>query len=99
MDRRVSIFSGLAGLLAALLVGTDEFMLHFDPLMRYGQGFEFFNGVTEARATTGHFLAVLGSPLYVVGAWHIYLMLRSAYRFWAMLAFLVMVYGCIVGGV
>jgi hypothetical protein len=98
-DRHVEILTGLIGLLAATLVGAGEFMLHFDPLGRYGQGFDFLKGVTESRATAGHFLGVLGAPLYVVGAWHIYLMLRPANRFWAMLAFFVMAYGCIVGGV
>ena len=98
-DRHVEILTGLIGLLAAALVGAGEFMLHFDPLGRYGQGFDFLKGVTESRATAGHFLGVLGAPLYVVGAWHIYLMLRPANRFWAMLAFFVMAYGCIVGGV
>jgi hypothetical protein len=98
-DRHVKILTGLIGLLAATLVGAGEFMLHFDPLGRYGQGFDFLKGVTESRATAGHFLGVLGAPLYVVGAWHIYLMLRPANRFWAMLAFFVMAYGCIVGGV
>ncbi len=98
-DRHVEILTGLIGLLAAILVGAGEFMLHFDPLVRYGQGFDFLKGVTEARATAGHFLGVLGAPLYVVGAGHIYLMLRPANRFWAMLAFFVMAYGCIVGGV
>jgi len=98
-DRRDAILTGLVGLLAATLVGAGEFMLHFDPLVRYGQGFDFFKGVTESRATAGHFLGVLGVPLYVVGAWHIFLMLRPANRFWATLAFFVMAYGCIVGGV
>ncbi len=98
-DRRDAILTGLVGLLAATLVGAGEFMLHFDPLARYGQGFDFFKGVTESRATAGHFLGVLGAPLYVVGAWHIYLMLRPANRFWAALAFVIMAYGCVVGGV
>lgn len=98
-DRRDLILSGLIGLLAATLVGVGEFMLHFDSLARYGQGFDFFKGVTESRATAGHFFGVLGVPLYVVGAWHIYLMMRPANRFWAKLAFFVMAYGCIVGGV
>ncbi len=98
-DRRDLILTGLTGLLAATLVGAGEFMLHFDPLMRYGQGFDFFKGVTQSRATAGHFFGVLGAPLYVVGAWHIHLMLRPANRFWAKLAFVVMAYGCIVGGI
>lgn len=98
-DKSTVILTGLIGLLAATLVGAGEFMLHFDQLARYGQGFDFFMGVTESRATVGHFLGVLGAPLYVVGAWHIYLMLRPANRVWARLAFFIMAYGCIVGAV
>jgi len=96
---RNPVMTGLIGLLAAILVGAGEFMLHFDPLVRYTQGFDFFQGVPESRATMGHFVAVFAVPLYVVGAWHINLMLRPASRFWAMAAFLIMAYGCIVGGV
>ena len=99
MDLRNPVLTGLIGLLAAILVGVGEFMLHFDPLVRYAQGFDFFQGVPESRATMGHFVAVFAVPLYVVGAWHINLMLRPASRFWAMAAFLIMAYGCIVGGV
>ena len=43
-DRHVEISTGLIGLLAAALVGAGEFMLHFDPLGRYGQGFDFLKG-------------------------------------------------------
>jgi hypothetical protein len=98
-DRQTLILTGLAGVLGAVLVGAGEFLLHFDPLVRYGQGFEFFKGVTEPQATTGHFLGVLGGPLYLVGAWHLYLMLRPANKLWAKLAFLLMAYGFMIGAV
>ncbi len=98
-ERQILVLTGLAGVLGALLVGAGEFMLHFDPLVRYGQGFEFFKGVTESQATTGHFFGVLGGPLYLLGAWHLYLMLRPANRFWALLAFLFMAYGFMIGAV
>ena len=98
-ERQILVLTGLAGVLGAVLVGTGEFMLHFDPLVRYGQGFDFFKGVTESQATTGHFFAVLGGPLYLFGTWHLYLMLRPANRFWALLAFLFMAYGFMIGAV
>jgi len=98
-DRQILVVTGLAGVLGALLVGAGEFMLHFDPLARYGQGFNFFKGVTESQATTGHFFGVLGGPLYLFGAWHLYLMLRPANRLWALLAFLLMAYGFMIGAV
>ncbi len=85
-DGQALALTGLAGVLAAMLFGAGEYMLHVDPLVCYGQGFDFFKGVTESKATTGHFLAVLGGPFYRVGAWHLYHMLRPASRFWAKLA-------------
>ena len=98
-ERQQTVATGLVGLFAAVLVGTGEFLLHFDPLARYGQGFEFFKGVGEDQATLGHFIGVLGAPLYVIGAWHLYLMLRSANELWAKVLAFVMAYGCIVGAV
>jgi uncharacterized membrane protein len=98
-DRRLILITGQIGLLAALLVGVGEFLLHYDSLARYTDTFAFFNGVTRERATIGHFFGVLGAPLYVVGAYHIYLMLRPANERAARAAGLVMAYGCIVGAV
>ena len=97
--RTAVIWSGLAGLAAAIIVGTGEFLLHFDELARYGSGFDFFKGVNEERATTGHFIGVLGVPLYILGAWHFFMMLRPASELWARVGFFAMAYGLIVGGV
>lgn len=98
-DRRILMLTGQVGLLAALLVGIGEFLLHYDSLARYTDTFAFFEGVTRDRATVGHFFGVLGAPLYVVGAFHIYLMLRPANEVAARIAGLTMAYGCIVGAV
>jgi len=97
--RNEILWTGLAGLVAAVIVGTGEFLLHFDPEARYVGGFDFFKGVTDDRATVGHFLGVLGAPLYVAGAWHLKLMLQPANRLWATIVFFMMAYGCIVGAV
>lgn len=93
------LLTGLVGLAASILVGVGEFLLHYDTLARYTDAFAFFEGVTRERATVGHFFGVLGAPLYVVGAYHIYLMLRPANQLAARLAGLIMAYGCIVGAV
>ena len=98
-DRQMLILTGLAGILAAVLVGAGEFMLHYDPLVRYSEGFVFFEGATQHQATIGHFFAVIGGPLYLLGAWHLYLMLRPANQLWAKLAFLLMAYGFMIGAV
>ncbi|WP_299732138.1 DUF6796 family protein [uncultured Tateyamaria sp.] len=98
-QRRLIIATGLAGLFASILVGVGEFLLHYDPQARYAEGFAFFEGVTRDRATIGHFIGVFGAPLYVVGACHIYLMLRPAGETAARIAGVVMAYGCIIGAV
>ncbi len=98
-DKQVLKRTGQVGLAASILVGIGEFLLHYDTLARYTSTFAFFEGVTRERATIGHFFGVLGAPLYVIGAYHIYLMLRPAHEVAARIAGLVMAYGCIVGAV
>jgi uncharacterized membrane protein len=97
--KKTLMLTGAVGLLAAILVGIGEFLLHYDSLARYTDTFAFFEGVTRERATIGHFFGVLGSPLYVVGAFHIYLMLRPANENAARVAGFAMAYGCIVGAI
>lgn len=97
--RTAVIWAGLSGLLAAVLVGTGEFFLHFDTEARYGSGFDFFKGVTEEHSTLGHFIGVLGAPLYVLGTWHLFKMLQPASERGARVAFLAMAYGFVVGSV
>lgn len=91
--------TALAGLLGAMLVGTGEFLMHYDPLARYDGSYVFFNAVGQEQATLGHFFGVLGAPLYLVGIWHIAQMLRPASRIWSWTAFFVMSYGFVVGAV
>jgi len=93
--------AGIVGLLAAILVGTGEFLLHFDLLGRFaeGGGYAFMQGISSERSTTGHFVGVLGAPLYIIGFWHVMKMLEPANRFLSHIAFLVMSYGIIIGAV
>jgi len=93
------VASGLIGLLAAALTGTGEFLLHFDDLARFGPENQFFLGISEQRTTMGHFFGVLGAPLYLVGCWHIHLMLRPANPTWSLTAFIAAAYGFVVGAV
>ncbi len=96
---RLRWITGLLGLAAALVTGAGEFLLHFDPQARFTDGLAFFQGISDQRSTMGHFLGVLGAPMYVVGAFHIYLMLNSSHARWALILFIVMAYGCALGGV
>nr|CAA6830622.1 MAG: Unknown protein [uncultured Thiotrichaceae bacterium] len=92
------ILTGLIGLLAAVLVGVGEFLLHFDPMARFSESdYAFMLAASDARQTWGHFIGVLAAPLYVVGCWHIYLMLKPANQTLAFIAFLLGSYGFMIG--
>jgi len=93
------MLAGVIGLFAALLVGSGEFLLHFDPQGRFEVGYDFMRGIPAARTTQGHFFAVLGAPLYLVGYWQLMKMLEPAHRMLARVAFAVMSYGIIIGAV
>lgn len=94
----VIILTGLIGLLGAILVGAGEFMLHFDPLARYSEvHYDFMLATSDPQQTTGHFLGALGAPLYIVGCWHIYLMLKPANQKLAFVGFLLGAYGFMIG--
>jgi hypothetical protein len=93
------MLSGLFGLLAAILVGAGEFLLHFDPLARFSSdSYDFMLATSNPQQTLGHFLGVFASPLYLVGCWHLYLMLKPANKTLAFLGFLIGAYGFILGG-
>lgn len=93
--------AGVLGLLAAILVGAGEFLLHFDALGRFAEGgaYEFMRGINENRTTIGHFLGVLSAPLYIIGYWHIMKMLEPANALASRIAFAIMSYGIIIGAV
>lgn len=91
--------SGGLGLVAAILVGTGEFLLHFDSLARFSDGYGFMADISDSRLTTGHFLAMAGIPLYFIGCWHIYQMLRSGNNRLAFIGFLIGSYGFMFGAV
>ena len=99
MTRNMYI-TGFAGLLAAIIVGAGEYLLHYDPQARFTEGgFDFMIGISEQRSNLGHFFGVFGATLYTVGMYHIYLMLKPANERAAFSAFLIAAFGCIVGGV
>ncbi len=99
-QKKYLVVTGLIGLAAAILVGIGEFLLHFDPLARFSEsGYDFMQAATDQRQTIGHFFGVLGAPLYLIGCWHIYLMLKPAHQKLAFITFLVSAYGFIMGSV
>jgi uncharacterized protein DUF6796 len=97
-EKQIIMITGFVGLMAAILTGAGEFMLHYDPLARFSEtGYDFMLAASEERQTMGHFFGVLGAPLYVVGCWHIYLMLKPAGQKLAFTAFVLGAYGFMVG--
>ncbi len=88
--------TGIIGLVGAILCGTGEFLLHFDPLARFS-GYDFMADISDARLTAGHFLAVVGVPLYFVGMWHIAQMLKPAGEKLSNILFLIGSFGFLFG--
>lgn len=97
MDDKI-VLTGLIGLVAAVLVGTGEFLLHFT-----NQGYDskipyhFMLDISRNRLTIGHFIAVLAAPLYLVGFWHLYKMLEPAGGNLPLITTMVIGYGFIMG--
>ena len=97
-DNKTLIITGIIGLLAAIFVGVGEFLLHFDPLARFSESsYEFMLAASDQHQTIGHFFGSLAAPFYVVGCWHIYLMLKPANKTIAFIAFLIGSFGFMVG--
>ena len=88
--------TGFVGLLGAIICGTGEFLLHFDPQARF-TGYDFMADISESRLTTGHFFAVTGVSLYFVGMWHIAQMLRPAGEKLSQILFLIGSFGFLYG--
>lgn len=68
----IMFWTGVAGFLAALLVGIGEFTLQYSPLGGYEQAsYEYFANVSKDKLTIGHFFSTLAAPLYILGYWHL----------------------------
>jgi len=63
--------AGIAGCIAAILVGVGEFALQYTPNggLEDATEYLFFNDVSPERLSFGHFLAVLAAPFYIAGYW------------------------------
>jgi len=98
-SKKIILITGIIGLLGAILTGIGEFLLHYDPLARFSiSNYDFMLATSTQQQTLGHFIAVFGAPFYIVGCWHIYLMLKPAGQKLAFTAFILGSYGFIVGG-
>ena len=99
INKKQIIVAGYIGLLAAILVGIGEFLLHFDVLGRFDGQYEFMQGIEASRSSVGHFIGVLAAPLYIVGYWHLMKMLEPANKTISKVAFGIMSYGIFMGAI
>ena len=99
ISREIILVTGLMGFVAAILVGTGEFLLHFDRQNRYMDGSQYMANISLTRVNAGHFLSSLTVPLYIGGALHLFLMTQGASFFWAAILAAVLIYTYIVAAI
>jgi len=97
-QRTTLMLAGVAGIVATLMVGTGEFMLHFSSTGYVNADpYAFLHEANRARIVAGHFLAVLGGPLYFLGYWRLYQGLKPAKGLMPLGFFLTGAYGFAIG--
>ena len=100
MAQQHVLLAGIIGLLASMLVGIGEGLLHYTPEGYVGSNpYDFMLPFSERRLAYGHFIAVLASPLYLIGYWHVYKMLTPKGGGLAAFITLAAGYGFVVGSV
>lgn len=69
--------SWIAWLLASIIVWIWEFLLHYSPkVLELWAPFEFLAAVPNSNFAIWHIFVLIGIPLYFIGYYHFYLMLR-----------------------
>ena len=86
------------GLLASILVGIGEFLIHFLPEGPTGE-ISMLYDVPLNRASKGHFFAVYAAPLYFAGYYGLMRVFKSSNQFLATLLFILGVLSFAYGGV
>lgn len=93
MNLKNIIAFGFLGLTGSFLVGAGECFLHFSPTGYSGETeYSFLKNISDWRIPWGHFLSVLPLPLYYLGYWHLYLILKEKNVTIARVFFLLSVY-------
>ena len=90
---------GWAGLLGAALVGIGEFSMQFTPNggLEDVSSYLFFNDISPARLSFGHFTSVLSAPLYLLGYYFLSKQLEPAGRIQSKVFFLIGAYAFVIG--
>lgn len=72
------ILFGVVGLLASLLVGAGEFLVHYSAAGYEGASdFSWLHQSNYGVVIIGHYLMLIGLPLYIFGYYHFYLAIRQ----------------------
>jgi len=99
MSKNIRFF-GLLGLLASIMVGIGEFLVHYTPgFLENSKEFAFFLTVPESKLTLGHYLMIPFIPLYIFGYWHIYLALKNGSHFLAKAVLTLGIFAFMIGGI
>jgi len=98
-ENQITYITGILGLIASMTVGLGEFLLHYsDHLVGNAENYYFFSFVPKNNLIIGHFLSVVGIPLYFVGYYHVYKMLKGNENKWSFIVFVLGVLAFAVGG-
>ena len=91
---------GFLGLLASLMVGMGEFMIHFNPAgLELEVPYGYFIGIDAGRLKQGHYIMVPFIPLYIFGYWHLHLGIRPGHPRLANALFALGVFAFTIGGI
>jgi len=97
MKNEKILFFGYLGLLASIMVGIGEFMLHFTP-EQSEVAFGYFLSIPENRLTLGHYILVPFVPFYLFGYWHLYQALRPGSKQLAGAVLVLGMFAFVIGG-
>ena len=93
-------FFGLIGLTASVLVGVGEFLIHYSSSGYTGvDDFLWLKNSSYQAVVIGHYLMLMGLPLYILGYYHIYLGIRVGHEFIARIILLLEIIAFMIGGV
>lgn len=91
---------GWLGLLAAVGVGTGEFLLHYSNKGYSSiEPYQFFISIGDQRVVYGHFISVLFAPLYIPGYYFLYQTLDGGSTLLRKIFLSAGIYGLSVGSV
>lgn len=100
MNQNRIYFFGYLGLIASVMVGIGEFLVHFSTAdFDSSIPYSYMLNVPDSRLTTGHFLMIPFIPLYIFGYWHIYLALKSGDKKLAQAVLTLGIFAFVVGGI